>query len=235
MKKRLSWFQLGILAIIAAGLLSGCKANVVTKINGDGSGKFSQEIGFTKEELSSLSSLGSGVDFCSTLGSNNSVSGQSVNQEKRGDETWCVFETPFASLDELKTLYSSSDTSVNDLSINNGQLHYNVTINLSGANATTGLLQTKWILIMPGRVTNHNADEVKGSTLTWNLSLGHETNLFADSSTKGGLSSIWTIALVVGLICLCMLVILIVAVVLFFVIRNNKKKQTLEAAPVITQ
>ena len=227
MKKILYWIQLGIIGILAVVLLSGCKANVITKINGDGSGKYSQEIGFSAEEMTALSSLGSGTDFCKNLGSSNSLSGASVTQEKRGIETWCVFESPFATLDELKTLYSSSDTSVNDLSINNDQIHYNVTINLTGANATTGLLQTKWILVMPGKVTNHNADEVKGSTLTWNLSLGHETNLFADSTTKGGLPPTWVIVLVVALLCLCLLVLIIITLVVFLVIRNNKKKQTL--------
>jgi len=229
MKKKLSLVQLLILTITAALLLSGCKANLITKIKSDGSGNFTQEIGFTAEEMTTLNSFGSGSDFCTNMGSSNSLSGATVNQEKRGDETWCLFETPFATLDELKTLYSSSDTIVNDLSISDGKLHYDVTINMTGTNATTGLLQTKWILTMPGKVSNHNADEVSGTTLTWNLKPGQDSNLLADSSTKGGISSNSTILIVVGLLCLCLVMIVIIGVVIFLVVRNNKKKQ----APIV--
>ena len=88
--KKSSLILFGALVIVAL-LLSGCKANMITKINGDGSGKFSQEIGFTAEEMTALSSFGSGSDFCSKMGSNNSISGASVNQETRGNETWCIF------------------------------------------------------------------------------------------------------------------------------------------------
>lgn len=225
MKQKFSNFQFFLLAVTAALVLSGCKANVITKINSDGSGNFKQEIGFTAEEMTSLSSLGSGSDFCATMGSDNSVTGASINQEKRGDETWCVFDTPYSSLDELKTLYSSADATVNDISINNDKLLYDVTVNMSGTNATAGLLQTKWIVIMPGKVSNHNANEISGSTLTWNLTLGQDMNLRAESSTKGGLNSRWTIILVVGLMCLCMVVLLVIGVVIFIVVRNNKKKQ----------
>jgi uncharacterized protein YceK len=225
MKQKLSLIKFFLLAVTAALILSGCKANVITKINSDGSGNFKQEIGFTAEEMTTLSSLGSGSDFCATMGSENSVTGASISQEKRGDETWCIFDTPFSTLDELNTLYSSADTSVNDISINNDNLHYEVTVNMSGTNATAGLLQTKWIVTMPGKVSNHNANEISGSTLTWDLTLGQDMNLIADSSTKGGLNNTWTIVLVVGLLCLCLVVIMIIGVVIFLVVRKNKKKQ----------
>jgi uncharacterized protein YceK len=225
MKQKLSLIKFFLLAVTAALILSGCKANVITKINTDGSGNFKQEIGFTAEEMTTLSSLGSGSDFCATMGSENSVTGASISQEIRGDETWCIFDTPFSTLDELNTLYSSADTSVNDISINNDNLHYEVTVNMSGTNATAGLLQTKWIVTMPGKVSNHNANEISGSTLTWDLTLGQDMNLIADSSTKGGLNNTWTIVLVVGLLCLCLVVIMIIGVVIFLVVRKNKKKQ----------
>lgn len=226
MKQMNSIFKYFVLGIAAILVLSGCKANVITKINSDGSGKFTQEVGFTAQEMTTLSSFGTGSDFCTNMGGNNSISGSSVSQEKRGDEVWCIFDTSFSTLEELKSLYSEADTTANDINITDGQLHYDVTVNMSGANATAGLLQTKWILVMPGAVTNHNADEVKGTTLTWDLTTGENSNLLADSSTKGGLTANWRLLLGIGLLCLCMLVLLvIVVVVVFLVVRNNKKKQ----------
>jgi hypothetical protein len=227
MKKSITRILFVVVSVAAVFLLSGCKANLITKINNDGSGLFTQEIGFTAEEVSTLSGLGSGGDLCtSTVTQMNDLpNNPEMRQETRGDETWCIFEVPFATLEDLITIYKSSDTSINDISLVDGKLHYDITMDLSNETSMTAPIQMKWILTMPGKVSNHNADEVSGSTLTWNLPTGQAVNMYADSST-GGLFSNTYILIGIGLLCLCILMVLVIGGVVFFVVSRNKKKQS---------
>jgi uncharacterized membrane protein len=79
---------------------------------------------------------------------------------------------------------------------------------------------------MPGKVSLHNADEAKGSTLTWNLIPGNEINIHAESTT-GGLASFPSEYILIGivLLCLCVLtLVFIIALVVILVMRNKKNK-----------
>jgi hypothetical protein len=229
MQKNLSRILFFLIAISSILFLSGCKANIITRINPDGSGTFVEEIGFTAEEVSSLNSMGtSGTSFCSSTESEmSSMPANTVmSEETRGDETWCIFEAPFATLEELKSAYGSTDIVINDISLANGKIRYDIGLDMSTGDfgsTTYGLLDMKWIVEMPGKVSNHNADEINGSTLTWTLTPGENLNMVAESSTSS--ATIWWIIGGMAVLCLCLLVILAVGLVIFFVVRKNKKAQ----------
>lgn len=83
--------------ILTALLLAACNINIITDIQSDGSGAYTQEIGMPTEDLSGL-----GMDaesFCAEMGKE-LPPGMSTRQETRDQETWCIFESQFASLDD---------------------------------------------------------------------------------------------------------------------------------------
>ena len=202
------------LLALTALLLTACKINVITDIQSDGSGAYIQEFGMTTEDLSGL-----GMDaesFCDEMG-NDMPPGMSARQETRDKETWCIFETQFASLDELQKLYGETDTRINQIVIADGELIYDITLDTSGeSNAVPGMgLNANWIVKMPGKVIESNATEQDGSTLTWKLQIGKENNIRAVSKVGGaglGLGGDW-IAYVLGggvFLCLCCFIPLVI-------------------------
>ncbi len=209
--------------LLAAGLLllTACKANVITEIKPDGSGSFAIEYGFTADEISTYGMV---LDdqFCNTLAedSDDMPSG-TVSQETRGEETWCVFTSPFATLDDLRVLYSDMEMTITDLRISDGKAYYDVSIDMSGDTGTMGMMEMYWVVKMPGTISQHNATEVDGSTLRWDMSTGGILHATATSST-GGSSTIWWVV-GISLSCLCLLVLAIAAGVVIYLVSRKKK------------
>ncbi len=232
MKRIFSRITFYLVAVCTLFLLSSCKANMITSIDPDGSGLYAQEIGFTVEEMNSLNSMGSETGICDSTQSDMSdmPSNTVMHEEKRGEETWCIFESPFVSLNELKSIYGNTDIVINDISLVDDNFNYDISLDLTGGDfgSALGMINMKWIVEMPGRVSSHNADEADGSTLTWNLTPGNMINIQAES-TNGGLPSFSTKYLLIGivLLCLCILMLLFIALLVFFVVRRNKKDQPL--------
>jgi hypothetical protein len=228
MKNKTIFLALFILAIL---LLSACNINVITDIQSDGSGAYIQEIGMPSSDLSGLGMDAQG--FCDQVGQD-MPDGMSARQETRNkDELWCIFETKFTSLDELIAVYSETDTRINQIAIADGNLIYDITIDMSGeSSAIPGMaLNANWIVKMPGKVLENNATEQNGSTLTWKLALGKENNLRAVSKIGGmglDLGGDW-IGYVLGgglFLCLCCFVPLVLATLAFFLIRRKKQTET---------
>jgi len=219
-------FVLFSLLGLAALLLSACNLNVITDIKSDGSGAYIQEIGMPTEDLSGL---GMNVEsFCAEMGKD-MPPGMSAREETRNKtEIWCVFETKFASLDELEKLYGETDTRINQIALAEDELIYDITLDMSGesGDATGMSLNANWILKMPGKVLESNATEQDGNTLTWKLAIGKENNLRAVSKT-GDLNfdfgGDWLRYLFGGgvFLCLCCFVPLVIAAVAFFFLRKK--------------
>lgn len=220
MKTRTSRFWLILGLAVAALVLSACKAHFITDLKADGSGTFSQEMGFTSDEASTMG-LSSSEDFCSGVDTQTSElpPNTRVYKETRGEETWCIFESSFNSLAELQTIYDSMDVTTNQLSITNGTVTYDVNLDLTDSSNTTGAVEMKWIVTMPGSIRSNNADEVNGRTLTWNLMAGAGNHIQASSASTD--YTIWIIV-AVGLACLCGVAVVVIAVVVFFVLRKKK-------------
>jgi len=228
MKNRKTQFLLFALLTVLALVLSACQVNIITAIKNDGSGVYTMEIGFQADEASMTGMDPSDENFCANQ-NQDTPPGTSIRQETRnGDETWCVYETAFTSLAELKTIYGTSDTRVNDISITAGKLTYDITLDMSGDTSEIPGGNVYWIVTMPGSVIENNATEKDGNTLKWALTAGQENNIRAVSNTGGldlGGSTLWYILGGVCL-CLCFIVVIVVAVVVFVLLRrkNNATK-----------
>ena len=170
--------------ILTTLLLTACKINVITDIKSDGTGAYIQEVGIVTSDLSDL-----GMDvatFCDEMGKE-IPAGMSARQETRDKETWCIFETQFYSLEELEKLYAETETRINQISMTEDEFIYDISLDMTGEeNSLPGItLNANWIVKMPGRVTESNASEQNGNTLTWKLQIGQENNIRAVSKLGG--------------------------------------------------
>lgn len=212
---------LGILVILLALLASACTFQFSTTVNEDGTGKFVTEFGLTTEEISQLEAFGgeSFDDLCTedefTTGG---PEGATVVQEERGDEIWCVATLPFTNLSELEAAYSEMDVQINTLSLTEDEFIYDVTFDMGGgeegdlsALAAMGVeLNMHWQVVTPGRVVEHNADEVDGDVLTWNLDPTGTANIMVRSNVGGGgFNPLLVVGLVVALIVIVAVVVLL--------------------------
>ena len=88
-----------------------------------------------------------------------------------------------------------------------------------------------WQVTLPGKITDHNADEVDGNTLTWKLR-GGENNIIHATSSLGGVNLnfgedenlIYILGGILGF-GLCCIVPIAIGVIVFLLMRRNKKKQ----------
>ncbi len=217
-----------VVIALAVLLLSACNANVITEIKSDGSGAYIQEIGMSTDDLSSF-----GLDaesFCNEM-AQDMPAGMGARQETRKEEEiWCIFETQFATLDDLIALYSETDTRINQIAIADGELIYDITLDMTGeTNNMPGMsIDANWIVKMPGKIVESNATEQDGTTLTWKLELAQVNNIRAVSKlggaglNLGGGDSIFYALGGCAFLCLCCFVPLVIGGVAFFLLRRKK-------------
>jgi hypothetical protein len=231
MKSTRTKIMLILLSFLGLLLLSSCTANLITDLKSDGSGIFSQEYIMTEDELT-----GSGYtlsdQFCNEdMGMDLSTMppGTTVHQEQNGDEISCVFESSFATLEDLRTIYTDyMDSTVTDLRIEDGTLYYDVTINMGEGGDSMGFI-VYWIVKLPGSITDHNASSKDGNTLTWSVPLSGDFNVHATSKVGGISSTTWWI-IGIASFCLCMVVLVVVIVLVIVLLRRKKKPAVPEAA-----
>ena len=225
-KSKLSFIALCIMAVF---ILSACVVNFNTQINNDGSGTYIQEIGFQGDEAS-MSGFSTGDEnFCANQ-NDTLPPGTTTRQETRNDnETWCIYETPFASLEDLKSIYSLTDTRINDISLVDGTLTYDISLDLSGDSGAPMGAEINWIVTMPGTILENNASGQVDNTLTWKL-LGGSVNDIRAVSEIGGFSLGGdTLNYILGggaFLCLCCILPLLIAGVAFILIRKKKATAT---------
>jgi hypothetical protein len=237
--------------LVAALLLSACALQINTTLRADGSGEMRTEMGFNQEEQQALSGLGTSPEaFCADMQADEGLDADlPVTVETRGSEVWCIITAPFASLDELRSLYSGmGGVTVNALSLSGGELVYDVSV-VMAESETEGFgevqLDYRWQVTLPGQVTDHNADAVDGTTLTWNVGLGRSVNARATANASGGgLGGLgggqdgpgglgrgeWLI-IALSLLCCCGLLVVIVGGVVFFVMRRRQSAPGSAALP----
>jgi hypothetical protein len=222
-----------ILTILTAVLLSACNLQIKNTIRPDGSNDLRTEIGFTTEDKQMLSTFGSTTeDLCSSVQSESGLSADTTfSKEERGDETWCTMQMSFASLDELhKALEEGSGITVNRLEIVDGKLYYDLEVDMSTDEANLGQtfpMTLKWQVNVPGKVINHNANQVDGKTLTWNLAPNQNAQIQVESSLSGGKFPkfpAWPMVIFL-LLCMCCFGIIVVIVIVLFVIMRRRKTE----------
>lgn len=234
MKTRKSQLLLIALFIATALLLSACQVNFITDIQSNGSGIYTQEIGFQGDEASMAGLGDAGEDFCANQ-NDEMPPGTTTRQETRNEnETWCIYETPFNSLDDLKAIYGMTDTRINDISLADGKLTYDITLDLSGDSGAPMGADIFWIVKMPGTIIENNASEQNDNTLTWKMLVGQVNNIRAVSETGGfnlGGDTLWYILGGGAFLCLCCFVPLVIGGVVFFLIRRKKQMSASSSEP----
>jgi hypothetical protein len=215
----------------AAVLLSACQVNLVTRLEASGAGSLTTEVGLTPDEVSQLQSFsGDGTEgsVCASL--EQQLQGQAnapaFQEEKRGEDTWCVSTQAFEDPSGLEALYRQMDgVTIHELVLREGIFVYDVGVDAGGSDGTPGPATMSWVVELPGKIGDHNADGVDGQRLTWNLAPGDARTLRASSDLYGlRLPAGWDDALGrlpafigAGIACLCcggVLVVVIVGLVL---------------------
>lgn len=221
MKKKTLW----VLIVLVALMASACTFQFSTTVNEDSTGKFVMELGITADELAQLEAFG-GESFDSLCTEDefapSGVEGATVVQEERGDEIWCVATMPFNDLAGLENIYRDMDVQITTLSLTDDEFIYDVSFGL-GSDPETDLsalaamgveLNLVWQVVAPGRVTEHNGDEVDGDMVTWNLDATAPTNMQINSRVGGGGGS-------TGLIIGIAAVVIVVVVAIFLLTRRK--------------
>jgi hypothetical protein len=158
-------------------------------------------------------------------------------QEKHGDEIWCVATQPFADIDELRTSLAGEGFTINTLDLTGTKFTFDADVDMGAGTDTSSMpfaIGMTYELTAPGAIdkAKTNADTIKGNTATWTLEMGKSKNVHLESSTKGGGGGssitdkkvggvpVWAIVVAV---CCCLLLLVIVVVVVFFFMRRKPK------------
>ena len=214
-----------VCSLLILTVLAGCTVEYRTSVEADGSGQMATAIGFTAQEASDLAGLSGGdaSNICQEMwgeASSDLPPNATIREEQRGDETYCVAEFSFASLEELRSIYVDQGLIVNRLEIVDDRFYYDVSIDMSDAGSLGIPMNMTWVVTAPGTVGNHNATSVSGQTMTWNLVVGQVNNMRFESS----LGSNWLWWVLGGLGCLCLLVVVVGAVIGVVLYLRKKKK-----------
>lgn len=218
-------------------LLSACEVNFITAFEQDGSGVYTQEIGFESDEAISSGLNPDDEEFCSNQG-NSLPPGTTTRKETREDASvWCIYETPFDSVEDLQSIYATTDTQINTLTLEDDTLTYDITLDFSQDSEMAVGMDITWKVTMPGKIIDSNAAEQDGKTLTWILVAGQMNQIYAVSDVGGsgfdlnmdlGLDegengAILTIlGSLAGVFCCC-IVPIVVAGIAILLIRRKKK------------
>ncbi len=103
-----------------------------------------------------------------------------------------MLDIPFDNLDTLRGVLTpaSSAVAVNTLSLADERLIFDISLDLTRRAEIEGIkltpLTISWVLEVPGQLTGHNADQVDGNTLTWEIEPGVFRTLRAESDLGGG-------------------------------------------------
>jgi hypothetical protein len=215
-----------ILMGFTAWLLAACTVQFGTQVNSGGGGQFRVEMSYTPEEAATLQGMGGdlpGGDLCGAmqaqLNTGTVPEGMEYYTEVRGEDTWCGFRLPFATLDELQQAYDDMGFVVNEMSLSDGNFVYDVSLEDMGTGDLGFVpIQLRWELTVPGIVGDNNADVVEGNTLTWNLATTGQNHLHAESSQPP--TWVWWV-IGLGLTCVAMLLVAATGAGVFFLVRRS--------------
>lgn len=206
--------QFWLLLAASAVALSGCTIQAHTIIQPDGSGIYRTEIGFSAQEQQSLAATSGSIDQLCEESRKSSEANFSrpviAEVVERDGARWCIVTVPFATLDDLRALYTASGSGVrvNRLDIVDDQVFYDITLTgdtnqqanspfsqLSGLVAQA--LDASWRVTLPGSLGNHNGDQTEGNTIIWRLEAGITEKQLRAESRLGGLPA-WLPPVLIG-------------------------------------
>ena len=162
--------------------VSACRLFVQTDIQQDGSGQLDTAIIYSAKEVDDFAQVpgNAGLSICDQHAE--SLPAETVFREERiGGETHCTTTQSFADLNELRQLYDRmGNVRVNQLNFQLGRLRFDVIVDLSAAEDRSGAGHA-WHLTLPGEIVDHNAQEVDGRTLIWQVESGEIAKLHAEA------------------------------------------------------
>jgi hypothetical protein len=234
MKKHKHVLLLVILSLLISGFTyrpSAVKAgdysmsmHYTTTVQSDGSGAVEVDLTVSKDLVDVLESQTNQNLNCNTTGSS-----FDLEDKSEGGNLHCVGSINFKDLDELSDITEDDlGASVNRIEIKDKHFYYDIRA-VGGFGSSSGQIKTEvlWVLVLPGKPGENNADTVSGRTLTWDLSnTSSSTHLTAECAIGGGfLGMDTTTMIIVGAVMMscCCVILLIAAVVVFLLIRRRKK------------
>ena len=204
--------------LMAMAYLFSGTYQISTVIDPDGSAQVSIEIIMPKDNLDDADEAGlrdlflteDPEEICNQfnedLDSSYFPRGTNVAYEVGENEITCAIIISLDDLDELSEFYSGSGD-VNRISMgSDDELEYDIEVDMSLAeegeryfdDQWDGDIEYLWVLTVPYQVGDNNADEVSGSTLTWELEPGDTVSIEAIS--EPGIS-IWIWVAIIGAVC----------------------------------
>jgi len=227
--------------LLVAGLfLTGCTVSIVTTVNPNGSGELEfiyklnedDKKTFTQSGMTDASKLCEGMATMSE-----GVPGQgTIQQEKHGSETWCVMSETFGSLEEMRSKLGTEGFTVHTASIDNGRFTFDAAMNVgeSSDELSMGMpFGLTFELTLPGKAIRHNADKVNSYTLIWEMGLGQEKSIYAESGLEGRRTD-WLALLqkpVVVLPCIGFVILVLVILIVGEMTRGSRQRKLPDAPP----
>lgn len=171
---------------LLALLLSACQVNVVTRLETSGAGTLTVEIGLTPDEETELRALAGDPEASPCAGLARQAADDegipSLEEERRGQGTWCVAAQAFDNGSQLVSLYRRLDgISIRELVEREGILVYDIDVHLQAPQQAPAGPPITWALELPGTIGHHNADRFDGQRLEWILRPGESRRLTASS------------------------------------------------------
>lgn len=230
---------IALMAVITL-LASACTFQFTTQINDDGSGSQIIEFGVTTEEQAQLQALmAMGAEGGQNAGDfsmeqlcqddellNEMPIETSMQIEEREDGDWCVAQRQFASLDDLRQIFTEGEMGLNTLEMTDDSFVFDLDFDLGdmtqddlGAMEDVGFgFDFIFKLRAPGAAVENNADEYDESTntYTWYMEPGTVNNIHVETDL-----STFPMTLVIGIV-VGVVVLALVVLALIFLSRRDR-------------
>jgi hypothetical protein len=244
--KRLFIFLVSLFSLA----LAACSTHFTTEIKADGSGEFEVRFALTEEDIKAIEEE-EGDDFedllfdefgdddiqnaCEELVDENDFPrNATATYSENGGEFSCEISMAFDDLDELIEIYEDLFFGMTGkIRMNaDGELSYMIDLSESDFASENdfgvGEIEYLWIVTAPGSIENHNADQERKGTLTWELDAQDTESIEFDSvpaglfsGLTGSSSALWVLGF--ALLCLCAVVLVLGSGVALYVYIQNKK------------
>jgi hypothetical protein len=224
-------------SLLFALLLGACQANIVTHVETSGAGTLTIEIGLTPDEVAQLESFGgeAAPSPCAAMALEGAEAwdAPAFEEELRGQETWCVSTQTFEDTSQLEALYRRlTGVSIRELVEREGIFVYDVAVETQAPQGIPLAPSITWVLELPGKIGDHNADRVNGQRLEWTLRAGESRRLMASSDLyplplTGSLGDFPQWLLIAGAVaaCLCLPGVLLLVGLIVFLGRSRRRAQ----------
>jgi hypothetical protein len=196
----------GFIALLMLGI-SGCRMDIATAINADGSGLMSVQLVETTENVNFIKQMPNMADYLFSWFADLREQGMMIAEWRQGKESVVFLQNRFASLDALSVAPISADQSSTTTWVyaTRTESPKHTTFRFSGLLDTTTFyrvatgidsqaqaeirkqfdqMQITYSLVLPGEIVYSNADKIVGNRLTWNIKMNARTEMRAEARVE---------------------------------------------------